>query len=484
MDIRKVICFVFLLFELACSELPEAPNKAVPEFSVVSSTVYADSVLLTARLSSKPNGDLICGFRFGKDSNDLQSVRSEMGESAEFQSLLLNLDDTTTYHFLAFVSNGRNEITSKIQKFITIAAESEQEKPEPDIPENPDTPKEPEEPNEPNEPNEPEVPEDPYFIRFADNLIGDQCIAAFDSDKDGALSYEEAASVTDLSQMNLVSRAFTSFDELKYFTSLTVIPGQYFRSCTRMTSITLPESIQCISDEAFKNCSALSRINIPKELKEILRLAFEGCRSLKRVDLSSLETFLRLDYGKDQPGLNHPLNSRASLYLSGSELTDIVVPESITEIKDFALIMCTNLKSISLHGGITNVGQQAFDNCTALEEVHIHDNVSSFETGTFYGCTSLRKIILPKAMYEIPEAMFSGCSSLQEVTIQENVTMIGHNSFDGCSLRTVTLTGIYPPAISPETFSRSTTFRVPQEAVETYRTAQDWSIHKDRITGF
>ena len=478
MEIRKIVRLAFLILVFSCSGIPEAPDRIVPEFSVVSSTVFADSVRLRAELKLKPVGDFSCGFLFGTDTSGFKTVHSGITDIPAFESTVCNLNDTTTYYFVAFLSNGKNDIFSEMNSFTTFISDSDKKEPE-----NPETPEVPM-PDIPEEPEE-ETPADPNVILFADKIIEDQCIAAFDHDDNGVLSYEEAASVEDLSRMSLVNRTFTSFDELKYFTSLTVIPEKYFKSCTRLTSITLPESIIRISEEAFKNCTSLSRINIPKDLKEILRLAFEGCRSLTRVYLSSLETFLSLDYGNDQPGQNHPLNNGASLYLSGSELTDIVIPESITEIKDFALIHCKNLQSVSLHGGITNVGQQALDTCSALKEVHIHDNISSFDICTFWECTSLKEIVLPKAMYEIPEAMFARCSSLQEVTIQENVTMIGYNSFEGCSsLRKVTLTGKYPPSITPETFSGDVTFYVPMEAVERYKTAPDWSTHKEHIKGF
>ena len=454
----------FLPLAFSCSDLPESPDLTVPEFSSVTYTVSADSVRLRAELNRKPIGGFSCGFMLGTDTTDMQTVHSEIMDSPAFESTICKLKDSTTYFLIAFISNGRNDIFSELKNFSILKPDQESEEPE-----------------DPEEPEGPETPADPNFIRFADKIIEEQCIAAFDADNDGAISYEEAASVVDLSHMKLTNRMFTSFNELKYFTSLTSIPEKYFRSCARLTSITLPESITCISEEAFKNCTSLSRINIPKDLKNILRLAFEGCHSLTRVDLSSLETFLRLDY----PEQGHPLKNGASLYLCGSKLTDIVIPESITEISDFALMGCKNLRSVSLHGGIKNVGKQAFDSCSALEKVHFHDNISSFDICIFWECTSLKEIVLPKAMYEIPEAMFARCSSLEEVTIQENVTMIGYNSFEGCyGLRKVTLTGKYPPAISPNTFSSNITFHVPEDAVEAYRTAPDWSIHANRIVGF
>ena len=50
MEIRKIVRLAFLILVFSCSGIPEAPDRIVPEFSVVSSTVFADSVRLRAEL--------------------------------------------------------------------------------------------------------------------------------------------------------------------------------------------------------------------------------------------------------------------------------------------------------------------------------------------------------------------------------------------------------------------------------------------------
>ena len=474
-----LMCMIAGLAAISCTETPDYREFRVPEIVSITSLPETHTARLVSDLDAVPHGNLEVGFYLGRDKNDLERIRTTL-DGRSFSATVEELEDGTLYWFKAYVSNGRNEVTSGFESFMTDEA--------PVIPEEPVVPEEPENPEQPVNPEEPVIPEDPVdpnMISFADPIVKEMCISAFDFDNDGAVSYVEASAVRDLSLMKITDRTFTSFDELKYFTKLKEIPSKYFKNCTRLSSITLPESIETISDEAFKNCTSLRGINIPEKLTSILRLAFEGCKALKRVDISSLETLFRLDYGMDQPNYSIPMYYGASLYYNGSELHEITVPESITVIRQLALAGCANLKSLHIPGNVTFVGQQALRCCISLEEVTIHDDVSEFDICVFDECTALKEIVLPKSLCEITEAMFLNCTSLQKVTIKEGVTMIAGNSFQGCgALKTVILTGTVPPSISDETFAYGTEFHVPAEAVETYRKSPVWSRHADNIIGF
>ena len=59
-----------------------------------------------------------------------------------------------------------------------------------------------------------------------------------------------------------------------------------FRFCTRLKSITIPQSVKIIDDNAFTNCSGLSTINIPTSgLTKIGECAFYYCYSLEKIEL-------------------------------------------------------------------------------------------------------------------------------------------------------------------------------------------------------
>ena len=112
-------------------------------------------------------------------------------------------------------------------------------------------------------------------IVFADDIIKELCIKAFDTNGDGELSYAEAAAVTYLSQMKLTKKTFKSFDEFQYFTSVKALPVGYFKE-TDIRSIILPYNLESITDEAFYHCSSLNYISIPESVTSIGDYAFRG----------------------------------------------------------------------------------------------------------------------------------------------------------------------------------------------------------------
>ena len=122
-------------------------------------------------------------------------------------------------------------------------------------------------------------------IKFADQIIEEQCVSAFDTNGDGELSYAEAAMVTDLSKMTLSNKSFKSFDELQYFINVKAIPYGYFKECSNLNSIVLPDGITSIRSSAFYKCSSLTEINLPAGITEIEDFTFDECSNLTSIKL-------------------------------------------------------------------------------------------------------------------------------------------------------------------------------------------------------
>ncbi len=119
------------------------------------------------------------------------------------------------------------------------------------------------------------------LITFKDQTAKDICIKQWDSNRDGELSEKEASSVKNLQgDFSEVS----SFDELKYFTSLKTIPDNFFNGLKGLVSISFPEGLETIGNSAFINCTGLSQLIIPNSVKSIGNGAFGGI-PLSRIDV-------------------------------------------------------------------------------------------------------------------------------------------------------------------------------------------------------
>lgn len=122
-----------------------------------------------------------------------------------------------------------------------------------------------------------------------------------------------------------------------------------------------------------------------------------------------------------------------------SNLEDVTLPDSLTEIGDFAFFDCKKLKTINLGNSITKIGRSAFQNCEALEEARIPSGVKVIDSWTFAGCKNLSTIIIGDGVTKIGHQAFAWCDKLNKVEfIYPNNIELGNEIFYNskkCKLR-------------------------------------------------
>lgn len=114
-----------------------------------------------------------------------------------------------------------------------------------------------------------------------------------------------------------------------------------------------------------------------------------------------------------------------------------VIPNSVTEIGEYAFINCTSLKSITIPNSVTKIGMVAFSGCKSLESITIPDNVTEIGKYAFDDCTSLKSIIIPNGVTEIRWRTFAYCISLESITIPNSVTKIDDAFYNCSSLKSI-----------------------------------------------
>ena len=224
-----------------------------------------------------------------------------------------------------------------------------------------------------------------------------------------------------------VFRGCDSFTTLNIGENVRNIPSYAFRNCSALTTINL-NATNCTSfgsDNGLSGNTNISRLNIGENVVRIS--GFNDCSGLTEVYYAgSMDQWCRIIF-------NQPLSNAHNLYINNNLVTDLVVPETVTEIIGYTFYGATCLTSVTFHNSITSIGESAFSGCTGLSSVEIPNSTTSIGESAFSGCNGLASITIPNSVTSISSGVFSGCSGLTSFTIPNSVTSIGESAFSGCS---------------------------------------------------
>ena len=112
-------------------------------------------------------------------------------------------------------------------------------------------------------------------------------------------------------------------------------------------------------------------------------------------------------------------------------LKSLVIPDSVTNIGDYAFWGCKSLKSLVIPDGVTSIGDCAFYDCESLKSLVIPDSVTSIGKSAFLNCESLKSLVIPDSVTSIGGRAFVGCTSLKSLVIPDSVGNIIGNPFSG-----------------------------------------------------
>ena len=199
-----------------------------------------------------------------------------------------------------------------------------------------------------------------------------------------------------------------------------------------LETIILPNGVQEIGEYAFYDCSSLKSVTIPPSVTRMRGYAFGNCNNLTRVDISDLSAWCKIVFSEKAQA--NPLSNGAKLYLDGNEVTDLIIPSDITELKFGAFCGCSSLTSVIIPESVSTIHKSAFALCANLTDVIISNSViSPTDTHIFSNCSSLTNVTLSENITLISDYMFQNCSSLTNINIPNGVTSIGKYAFEECS---------------------------------------------------
>ena len=260
------------------------------------------------------------------------------------------------------------------------------------------------------------------------------------------ITFEEAAAVTSdqFSEIpNAQKRAIVTFDEAKYFTSVTYLRNYAFYNCKLLERITLQNTLTSIGYQAFRDCTSLALTSLPSSITSIGDSAFKGCTSLALTSLPSSITSIS-----------------GSAFYGCTSLVLTSLPSGITSIGDYAFYGCTSLALTLLPSGLTSIGIYAFNGCTSLALTSLPNGITSISNSAFDGCTALALTSLPNGLTTIGVQAFQSCLTLKDTLheIPSSVTELGDRAFRYVKFPSLKFLGLTPP-----TFGTQSICALPKE---------------------
>lgn len=226
--------------------------------------------------------------------------------------------------------------------------------------------------------------------------------------------------------------------------TITVIDRGAFAYCSNLIQITIPETVNTILGHAFER-SGLHNVIIPKSVIEIGAYAF-----------------------------------------SQTALRTVVILGNITSLGDNAFSLNSDLTDISIYGNIDLLAGSCFRQNTRLKNLGIYGNIGVCEEGSdFTACYDLSTVTFRGNVEEVPS--FSIGKKLREVRFLGTVKTIPGGVFGECpKLQILYFSDKTPAKIGKSSytdniFTYAEKIVVPKDAIDTYKSAPNWSEYADKI---
>ena len=158
-----------------------------------------------------------------------------------------------------------------------------------------------------------------------------------------------------------------------------------------VVAIDIGTDVSSIGYCAFPELYSLDTLIIPSSVKSIGWNAFYNT-SPNNIYADNLTLFCETSY--DNPYAAIFKNGNTKLYINNVLITDLIIPDGITSIGEYAFYCCNQIRTITIPNSVSGIGPQAFDNCGNLMSITIPDSVESIGYQAFASCRELSSVTI------------------------------------------------------------------------------------------
>ena len=204
-------------------------------------------------------------------------------------------------------------------------------------------------------------------------------IVFYDGNQDGVftkkISFADGNLISTVSQFAFYNNPYIEEVDLSNCTALTTIEEGAFMNCTNLKRVILPSSVTRIGKNAFSGCTKL--ISTADKTMNLTNVSYIGPNAFKSCN--------------------------------NGDFTTIQFSNKLETLGAQAFYNCTNLQEITLVPSITNIGDEAFAQCTGMNNAKVYNTTLSI--GEFSNCTTLRNVYLNDKIEKITERCFENANA-------------------------------------------------------------------------
>ena len=241
---------------------------------------------------------------------------------------------------------------------------------------------------------------------------------------------------------------------LNYLKTLTVDGGEIIEerslNYSGLETLIIGNSVKTIGNTNFYNCKKLKSIILGNNVTTIGENVFELCKSITDITVSAANTtYQSID------GVLYSKNGKTLImYPPAKPNTGFIVPDTVTDISDYAFEYCSKLEKVTIPDSVTRIGDNAFIFSEKLETIIIGNNVTHIGLGAFHKTACYNNeskwkngvlyignylikadnlsgsYTIQSGTVYITDYAFYNCNELTDITIPASVEIIGSNAFN------------------------------------------------------
>ena len=228
-------------------------------------------------------------------------------------------------------------------------------------------------------------------------------------------------------------------------------------------SIVIKDGTTGLMPALFYGKKTLQKITIPASVKLIGQQTFQNCSGLQEIYIGDLSAWCNITFEDQYSNPFCSCYNSAKLFVSGTEVQDLVIPEGVTAILKYAFAyfpidhiqipstvtcigdnsfyFCRKLKSLIIPGNVKAIGYNAFRNCSNIETLEFEDGLESIGACAFQGLYKITTVKIPESVISIGDSGFAECEKLTSMDIPYGITIIPGYMLYGAGLTSFSIPG-------------------------------------------